>query len=70
MSNNVCTVKIAFGQEVVDALHCGRKLTKDEKKINVKKYKFSSKTKAQYFIKGIEEAVGWTQCFIISPKIL
>jgi len=57
-------VKIAFGKEVVIALNEGKKLTKEQRKFNLKKFEFPTQSAASYFIKGIEEAVGWTECYI------
>lgn len=68
MRSNKFIVKLAFGQEVVNALYEGRALTQDEKKINIKQYKFNTETEAKSFIEGVNEGVGWTEYEIINEK--
>jgi hypothetical protein len=61
-------IKIAFGREVVNTLYEGRALTQNEKRINLKRYKFNSENEAKSFIEGVNEGVGWSEYYILNPE--
>ncbi len=58
------TVKIVFGKEQVEKIYTNIPLTDEEIKNNVKIYSFTSKEEKKAFIHGINEAIGWTECYI------
>ncbi len=59
------TLKIVFGKEQVLKVYNGEPLTTNELNINVKEYVFNELKEKEAFIKGINEAVGWTEyCFL------
>ena len=59
------TVKIIFGKEQIEKYHNDVKFESDELTSNIKEYKFNSEDEKMTFCKGIEEAVGWYECFIL-----
>jgi hypothetical protein len=58
------TAKIIFGKEQVDKFITNIPLSKDELLINVKEFSFETKAELMSFKKGINEAIGWTECYI------
>ena len=58
------TLKIVFGKEQVSKIYNNEPLTDDELKHNIKEYSFDSEAEKIAFIKGINEAIGWTECCI------
>jgi hypothetical protein len=59
------TIKIVFGKEQVDKFIANIPLTKDEKEINLKEYSFDSEVEMLAFKKGINEAIGWLECYFV-----
>ena len=59
------TIKIIFGKEEVNKFLLEIPLSKEEKDINVKEYQFATQIELAAFINGINEAVGWTECYVI-----
>lgn len=57
------TVKIIFGKEQITKIYNNETFTDEELRINVKKYSFNSIEEKEAFINGINEAVGWMECF-------
>lgn len=64
------TIKIIFGKEQVNKIHNSKPLTKEELNLNVKGYSFNSEIERIAFCKGIEEAVGWTECYICEENLV
>ena len=64
------TIKIIFGKEQVEKFHNDVKFTSDEMTLNIKEYNFNSHAEKIAFCKGIEEAVGWTECYILEDEII
>lgn len=58
------TLKIVFGKEQVIKIYNNEPLTEEELKNNLKEYSFSSEEEKISFIKGVNEAIGWTECCI------
>jgi hypothetical protein len=61
-------INIAFGEQVADALNYGRKLTKEEISMHVKRYEFCSKTEAKSFLYGIDQAMGWFDYYVMDES--
>jgi hypothetical protein len=59
------TIKIIFGKEQVDKFIANIPLTKDEKEINLKEYSFDSEAEMLAFKKGVNEAIGWVECYFV-----
>lgn len=59
-------VNIIFGKEAIDFFDKNGFLNDEMKKINLKKYDFSSEIEKKAFLKGIEEAIGWNEMLEIS----
>jgi len=59
------TVKIVFGEEAVQNLLNGIRMSKQELKNVEKQYQFDSEKEAEAFIQGIEEAVGWQEVYVL-----
>lgn len=55
------SVKVIFGKEQVLKLYNGHNLSKQEIDTNTKEYFFNSQKEKEAFIKGLEEAIGWTE---------
>lgn len=55
------TLKIIFGKEQVLKAYNKESFTKEEEKLNIKEYKFESIEEKDAFIKGLNEAIGWTE---------
>jgi hypothetical protein len=58
------TVTIIFGQEPVLKAYKGESFNEEELTTNLKNYSFKSLKEKQAFIRGINEAKGWTECCI------
>ena len=58
------TIKVVFGKEQVIKVSNNEKLTDLEELINLKEYTFKSKSEKDSFIKGLNEAIGWTDYII------
>lgn len=58
-------LQIIFGKNEVDKYFAGKPLSQFEKRINSKVYRFVSEEEKNAFVKGIQEAVGWTEYFIV-----
>ncbi len=54
-------VNVIFGKEQVIKLFRNESLSDDELSLNVKNYTFKSLEEKRAFIKGLDEAVGWTE---------
>lgn len=61
-------VTVIFGTEQVNKIHNGFLLTNEEKKLFQKEYNFNSVDEELAFIKGIEEAVGWNECYVLENE--
>ena len=62
-------LKVVFGKEQVLKTLNNQILDEDELKSNVKQYEFNSIEEKLAFIKGINEAIGWTECCIPEPEL-
>ncbi|MFZ6037609.1 MAG: hypothetical protein ACOYU1_05130 [Bacteroidota bacterium] len=60
----IYTLKIVFGKGQVIKAFNNIPFTKEELEINVKEYNFNSQEEKEAFLKGINEAIGWTECCI------
>jgi hypothetical protein len=56
--------KIVFGKEQVMKAHNGESFSQEELEMNVKEFVFDTIEERQAFVKGVFEAIGWTECFI------
>jgi len=63
------TVKIIFGKEQVNKIHSIQPLTNEESELNVKEYNFETEIELVAFCKGVEEAVGWTDCYLCQESL-
>lgn len=61
------TITVVFGKEQVIKTLNHQTLEADELQANVRLYEFGSIEEKLAFVKGINEAVGWTECYIIEP---
>jgi hypothetical protein len=64
------TIKIIFGKEQVEKFHNDQDFTTEENAINIKDYSFSTEAEKLAFCKGVEEAIGWTECYILENEII
>ena len=62
------SIKIIFGKEQVDKYLSEISLDEDEKEIHEKEYFFETKAELEAFIKGLDEAVGWTEYCEVKSK--
>lgn len=58
------TVKVIFGKEQVNKFLANEPFTDFENENSVKVYHFNTEEEKQSFCLGVNEAVGWTECFI------
>jgi hypothetical protein len=54
------TLKIIFGKEQVIKAYNGVALNKEELSTNVKEFSFDTVEEKEAFVKGVQEAMGWT----------
>jgi hypothetical protein len=66
----ISTVKIVFGKEQVNKVISNIELTDVEKAVHEKEYKFETKAELDAFCKGIEEAIGWNEYYIVEQEYL
>lgn len=59
------SIKLILGKEQVNKFLAGTQFSKEEKKINEKKFIFETEVEMKAFIKGVNETVGWTECYVI-----
>lgn len=59
------SIKVIFGKEQVDKHIANIPLTGDELKINVKDFTFKTEIELAAFKKGINEAIGWIDCYLV-----
>lgn len=59
-------VSIIFGKEQVNKTLNGIKLSKKERALFMKDYSFNSKSEITAFCKGIDEAIGWQECYLVN----
>lgn len=66
------SVTVIFGKEQVSKIFNGEILNEDELLSYVKKYDFNTIEEKRAFIKGLDEALGWTEFYIpeIETRIL
>lgn len=62
------SVKIIFGKEEISKFLDGKPLTFEEEEINKKIYNFKTLEEKLAFCKGVNEAVGWTESYIIEDN--
>lgn len=58
------TVTIIFGKEQVSKIFNIENLSNEELKLNKKVYSFDTLIEKEAFIKGIEESIGWSECYV------
>lgn len=58
------TLKVVFGKEQISKIYNNEPFSQEELDNNIKEYSFNSIEEKDAFIKGINEAVGWTECYI------
>jgi len=63
-------LKILFGKSEIQKYHSDIALTIAEKEINLKQYSFDYRLERDTFLKGINEAVGWTEYFLIESDVI
>lgn len=54
------TLKVIFGKEQVAKILNNEVLSEEELNVNVQEYLFETEIEKQAFIKGLNQAVGWT----------
>jgi hypothetical protein len=59
---------VIFGKEQVAKLFARVPFSEGEEAINVKKYSFATKAELDAFVHGLNEAVGWLECFVAEVK--
>ena len=63
-------LKILLGKNEIQKYHSDIALTITEKEINLKQYSFDYRLERDTFLKGINEAVGWTEYFLIESDVI
>ena len=63
-------LKLLFGKKEIDKYNSDIELTMLEKEINLKEYIFSYKEETIAFLKGVSEAIGWTEYYSIESKCI
>lgn len=63
------TLKVIFGKEQVAKILNNEVLSEEELNVNVQEYLFETEIEKQAFIKGLNEAVGWTDICIPELEI-
>lgn len=61
------TLKVIFGKEQVAKILNNKVLSEEELNVNVQEYLFETEIEKQAFIKGLNQAVGWT--YICIPEL-
>ena len=59
------TIKIIFGKEEINKFLSDIPFSEYEKIINEKEYLFENQIELDAFLKGINEAVGWSEFYIV-----
>jgi hypothetical protein len=59
------SIKIIFGKEQVNKFLSDVPFSKEEKSINEKEYHFETQLELDAFLKGVNETVGWLECYIV-----
>lgn len=59
------SIKIIFGKEQVDKFLCDVPFSEEEKGVNEKEYNFETQAELDAFTKGVNETVGWLDCYIV-----
>lgn len=67
---NQYTITILFGKEVIQKHLNGETLSALEKETHLKTYEFESEAEKFAFQRGVDEAVGWQESYILSEKLL
>ncbi len=62
-------LKVIFGKEQVSKILNNEALSDEELNLNVKEYQFETEIEKQAFIRGLNEAVGWTEFCIPELEI-
>lgn len=63
------SIKIIFGNEQVNKFISNIPLSDYERQINLKEYFFKTKTELIAFKKGINEAIGWVECYVVEDTL-
>lgn len=63
-------ITVIFGKEQVSKVIKNIPLLKEELELHKKTYTFESYCEAKAFIKGINEAVGWQEVYVIDELII
>ena len=63
------TIKIIFGKEQVNKFLTDVPFTEEEKSINEKEYHFETQLELDAFLKGVNETIGWLECYIIQGPV-
>lgn len=58
------SVKVIFGKDQVKKFYNDDLFSKEEEQLYVKEFDFNTEAEKGAFCKGIEEAVGWMECYI------
>ena len=62
------SIKIIFGKEQANKFLNNVPLSEEEKSINEKEYYFETKLELNAFLKGVNETVGWLECYIVESE--
>lgn len=62
-------LKVVFGKEQVNKIYNNESFTEDELENNVQEYIFNSQKEKEAFLKGINEAIGWTECCFLELEL-
>ncbi len=61
------SIRIVFGKEQVNKYLSDIPFSEEECSINEKEYYFDTKVELDAFVKGINGAVGWLECYVVEP---
>ena len=59
------SIKIIYGKEQVNKFLSAVPFSEEEKSINEKEYHFETQSELDAFLKGVNETVGWLECYIV-----
>lgn len=59
------SIKIIFGKEQVNKFLSDIPFSEEEKNINEKEYYFETQLELDAFLKGVNETIGWLECYIV-----
>ncbi len=64
------SIQLLFGKNEINKYHLDIALTVAEKEINLKRYSFEHRLERDAFLKGVNEAIGWTEYFLTESNVI